>query len=182
VSDALVMVDVQNDYFPGGALPLVGMEQAAARAAEVLAGARERAMPVLHVQHLSTRPGATFFLPGTPGAEIHSSVRPAAGEPVYQKHFPNAFRDTGLADALAERGIDALVICGAMTHMCIDASARAAFDLGLSVTVVDDACATRDLQHDGRTLPAAEVHAAFMAALAVPYARIAKAADWLAGS
>lgn len=176
---ALLIVDLQNDYFPGGALPLVGSDAAVTEAARLLAGFRDRGLPVVHVQHLSTRPGATFFLPGTQGAEIHAAVRPVQGEPVVQKHFPNAFRDTSLQALLAERGVDALVICGAMSHMCIDATTRAAFDLGYRCSVAADACATRDLEHAGHRVAAADVHAAFMAALAVPYARIAPAAELL---
>ena len=89
------------------------------------------------------------------------------------KHFPNAFRDTGLLDALRSGGVTDLLIAGAMSHMCIDATTRAAFDLGFGCTVASDACATRDLSFAGETIPAAQVHAAFMAALAVPYARVA---------
>ncbi|MDX1593565.1 MAG: cysteine hydrolase family protein [Gammaproteobacteria bacterium] len=174
---ALLIVDLQNDYFPGGALPLVGAEHAAERAAELLERCREAGRPPIHVRHLATRPGATFFLPDTPGAEIHAAVRPRTGEPVVEKHLPNAFRDTVLQTLLADLGVDELVICGAMSHMCIDATTRAAFDLGYRCSVAADACATRDLEFDGRRVAAADVHAAFMAALAQPYARVATAGD-----
>ena len=157
------------------------MDAAAETAAGVLAGFRERQDPIYHIQHLSTRPGATFFLPGTEGAETHSSVAPAADEPVIQKNFPNSFRDTALLDTLRRDGIERLVICGAMSHMCIDATTRAAFDNGFACTVVSDACATRDLQFEGRTVPAADVHAAFMAALAVPYATVVRAPELSSG-
>lgn len=168
----LLLVDIQNDYFPGGAMELVGMERAAAAARTALDHFRDAGWPVYHVQHLSVRPGATFFVPGTPGADIHASVSPGGGERVFQKNFPNGFRGTDLLEALQRDGTGALVICGAMSHMCIDATTRAAFDNGLSCTVLADACATRDLEHDGRRIAAADVHAAFMAALAVPYARV----------
>jgi nicotinamidase-related amidase len=177
VKTGLLLVDIQNDYFPGGAMELVSMGAAAAAAATVLSGFRDEKNPVYHVQHVSTRPGATFFLPGTEGMETHSSVAPAQGEAVVQKNFPNSFRDTTLLDTLAGDGIEHLVICGAMSHMCIDATTRAAFDLGFSCTVVADACATRDLQFEGKAIPAADVHAAFMAALAVPYAKVVNAAE-----
>lgn len=168
----LLLVDIQNDYFPGGSMELVAMDAAARTAARVLARFRKDGGSVYHVQHVSTRPGATFFLPGTEGVETHASVAPADGEPVIQKHFPNSFRDTALLETLKKDAIEGLVICGAMSHMCIDATTRAAFDLGFGCTVVSDACATRDLQFEGRTVPAADVHAAFMAALAVPYAAV----------
>jgi len=168
----LLLVDLQNDYFPGGAMELVGAEAAANRARELLQRFRAAGAPVWHVQHLAKRSGATFFLPGTPGAEIHRSLQPEAGEPVVVKHFPNAFRETGLLASLQEAGVGALVIAGAMSHMCVDATTRAAVDLGFSCTVVADACATRDLVFGGEAVPARQVHAAFMAALDGVYARV----------
>lgn len=172
MAHALLLVDIQNDYFPGGAMELVGMERAAARAAAALVSAREAGEAVFHVQHLAAQPGATFFRPGTPGAEIHPAVAPREGETVVQKHTPNSFRDTPLLDRLRERGITDLTLCGAMSHMCIDATTRAAFDLGFACTVRADACATRDLAFGGVAVPAAQVHAAFMAALAAAYATV----------
>ncbi len=173
----LLLIDIQNDYFDGGAMELVGMQQAATQAAAVLERFRGAGRPVFHVQHLAARPEAGFFLPGTEGAEINPAVAPADGESLTQKHFPNAFRDTDLETRLRNAGIEELVICGAMSHMCIDASTRAAFDLGFSCTLVGDACATRDLVHDDTTVAAAKVHAAFMAALGSVYAKVVTAAD-----
>ena len=173
MTTALVLVDIQNDYFAGGNMALEGMDAAAANAAKLLAGFRERGLPVFHVRHLSVRPGATFFVPGTPGAEVHASVRPAAGESLVEKNFPNSFRGTSLLEQLRGANADGVVIAGAMSHMCIDATTRAAFDKGFKCTVAENACATRALEYGGRTIPARDVHAAFMAALAVPYARIA---------
>lgn len=177
MTQALVLVDIQNDYFSGGNMELVGMEAAAARAADLLALFRREARPLYFIQHISTRPGASFFLPETPGVAINDAVQPRPDEAVVTKHFPNAFRGTSLLDDLRGAAVEELVICGAMTQMCIDATTRAAFDLGFQCTVADDACATRDLQHRGEVVPAQQVQAAFMAALAVPYARVISAAD-----
>ena len=101
---ALLLIDLQNDYFPGGKMELVGSEQAGQAAARLLACFREKGLPVVHIQHLSVRPGATFFLPGTPGAEIHAGVRPLPGEAVIQKNFPNSFRGTNLLEHLQGLG------------------------------------------------------------------------------
>lgn len=176
MSKALVLVDLQNDYFPGGAMALTGIEAAAANAGKALERWRARGWPVFHIQHLATRPGATFFLPDTPGVEHHASVAPRAGEAVVRKHFPNSFRDSGLKAALEAAGSTELVIVGAMSHMCIDATTRAAFDMGYTCTVLADACATRDLVFNGDTVPAAQVHASFMAALSAPYAQVVSTA------
>ena len=165
MSSAFVLVDIQNDYFSGGKMELVEMERAAAEAAKLLAAHRDAGSGIYFVQHLSVQPGAPFFVPGTEGVEIHASIAPRPGESVTQKNFPNSFRETDLADRLRADGVDDLVICGAMSHMCIDATTRAAFDLGFTCQVAADACATRDLVFEDRKIPAAEVHAAFMAAL-----------------
>lgn len=175
----LIVVDIQNDYFPGGSMELVGMEEAAANAKLLLQQSRKKGIPVIHIQHIAARPGATFFVPGTDGAEINEVAAPAAGESIVVKNFPNSFRGTSLLELLAARQVKDLVICGAMSHMCIDATTRAAFDLGFNCTVVADACATRDLQFQGRTVKAADVHASFMAALAVLYAKIVTTKEML---
>ena len=175
----LILIDIQNDYFPGGSMELVGMEHAAQNAGLMLTECRKMAFPVFHIQHISKRPGATFFLPNTKGVEIHKSVAPQTGEAIIEKYFPNAFRDTDLLNVLKRSEVDEVVICGAMTHMCVDATTRAAFDFGFRCTVIDDACATRNLEFKGTTVEAGKVHAAFMAALAVPYARVLSAKDFI---
>jgi len=180
MTTALLIIDIQNDYFPGGRMELVGSPAASLEAKALLQAFRARGLPVIHVQHLSTRPGATFFLPDTEGVRIHRDVQPVAGETVVTKHFPNAFRETGLADTLRERGIDALVIAGMMSHMCIDTSTRAAADAGFACTLAHDACATRDLAFGGTTIPAAQVHAAFMAAINGAFAKVVTAGEAIA--
>ncbi len=149
MKQGLLLIDMQNDYFQGGAMELVGMAAAAEKAARLLARSRQRQASVYFVQHLANRPGATFFLPDTAGAKIHPAVAPAPGEPVIIKHFPNSFRGTELLEVLQRDGVDQLIIAGAMSHMCIDATTRAAFDLGFQCMVVEDACATRDLEFKG---------------------------------
>lgn len=162
---ALVLIDLQNEYFEGGKLPLVGIEAAARNAARVLADARARGLPVLHVRHEAAKADAPVFTPGSSGVQLHASLAPAAGEAVVVKNFPNAFRGTDLQAQLQQLGVSELRLVGAMSHMCIDAATRAAADLGYAVTLVHDACATRDLSFGGQTVPAAQVHAAFMSAL-----------------
>ena len=173
MSDAsLLVIDIQNDYFPGGAMELEGADAAGAKAAAAIAKFRKDGKPVLHVRHLSVRPGSTFFLPGTKGAEIHAAVKPAGGEVVIEKNFPNSFRGTALEEKLKAAGVKELVVAGMMTHMCVDASVRQAADLGYKVTLVGDACATRAQAYGGETVPARQVHAAFLAALNGFYAKV----------
>jgi nicotinamidase-related amidase len=177
MATALVIIDIQNDYFPGGALELAGSEAAAQNAALLLAAARAHGTPVVHIQHISTYPGATFFLPDTPGAEINPAVAPLPGEQVIVKHYPNAFRETELLNYLRGQGINTLVIAGMMTHMCVDTTVRAAADLGFSCNLASDACATRALEFGGVAVPAEQVQAAYLAGLNRLFANIAPAAE-----
>ena len=165
MTTALLLIDIQNDYFPGGAMELVGAEAAAMQAATLLANFRQRTRPIIHIQHIATRPEATFFLPNTVGAEIHNSVRPAHEETVFQKHFPSCFRETPLLEYLHASGITQLVIAGMMTHMCVDTTTRAATDLGFQCFLASDACATRALSFNDVSVTAENVQTAYLAAL-----------------
>jgi nicotinamidase-related amidase len=175
MNPALVLVDIQNDYFPKGKMEVVGAVEAGLAAIRLLAYFREKNLPIIHVQHISARTGATFFLPNTEGINFQEGVTPLPDEVVIRKHFPNSFRETDLQEYLESRGIRELIICGMMSHMCIDSTVRAAFDRGYSCTIVHDACATRNLVFNGMDIPAAQVHGAFMAALGTVYAKVLSA-------
>ncbi|WP_028580898.1 cysteine hydrolase family protein [Desulfogranum japonicum] len=179
MTQGLILVDVQNDYFAGGSMELFAMDKAAANCHSLLKLFRQKHAPVFHIQHLATREGATFFIPNTYGCEIHESVTPKKDEPVVVKHYPSSFRDTELNEILRTAGVDEIVICGAMTHMCIDTTTRAAFDLGFQCRVVFDACATRDLEFNGQVVKATDVQAAFMAALSFPFAQVISTEEYL---
>jgi nicotinamidase-related amidase len=177
---ALIIIDLQNDYFAGGRWVLEGADAAAANTARLLEAARRADDLVVHIRHEFPNADAPFFAPGSSGAEIHDSVRPLEGEPVIVKQYANAFRETTLQAMLEQEGITDLTICGAMSHMCVDAGTRAAADLGYPITVVHDACATRDLEFEGTTVPAAHVHAAYMSALGFAYASVCSTDAYLA--
>ncbi len=141
---ALLIIDIQNDYFAGGRMELEGADAAADNASQALARWRKDGLPVL----------------------------PQGGERVIEKNFPNSFRGTELERALKQAGVKELVVAGMMTHMCVDASVRQAADLGYAVTLLGDACATRAQTFGGETVPARQVHAAFLAALNGFYAKV----------
>ncbi|MDF2936944.1 MAG: isochorismatase-like [Paenibacillaceae bacterium] len=175
----LLIIDIQNDYFPGGKWMLHQPEEAAAKAAQAIAAYRKKGLPVFHIRHESLQPGAAFFHPGTTGAELHPLAAPAEGERVLLKHVPNAFSGTALHEELQAAGIQQLTVCGMMTHMCIDTSVRAARDLGYAVTLLEDACATRDLEWQGERLPADTVQKTMLAALNGTFARILRVEQFL---
>ena len=180
MAQTLLIIDIQNDYFPGGRIELAGAMQAAENARKVLDHFRANKLPVIHIQHIALQPAATFFLPGTPGAEIHPLVAPLAGETIFQKHYPSSFRETGLLEHLKAQGITELVVVGMMTHMCVDTTVRAAFDLGFKCTVIHDACATLTLRFDEVSVPPQQVQASYIAALGAVFAQPRSASEWLA--
>lgn len=179
---ALVLVDIQNDYFVDGRWPVDRMEEAAANAARLLAHSRRNGDMVVHVRHEMPSDSAPFFRPGSFGAEIHASVAPSADEKVIAKRRPNSFQGTRLREELEAAGITDVVVCGAMTQMCIDATARAAADFGFAVTVVEDACGAKEQSFAGQTVPAPLVHAAIMAPLAMSYGRVVTTDEHLAAT
>ncbi len=141
MSRALLIVDIQHDFFPGGASPLHEPEAAARVAGQVLEAFRDSAEPIFHVQHLSDAPGAPLLVAGTPGAEIYPAVAPEGAEPVITKHSPDAFLSTTLEAQLRAAGTSTIVIVGMAADTSIEETVKAASDLGFAVTLVEDGCA-----------------------------------------
>ena len=179
MKSALIIIDIQNDYFEGGSMSLVGSEKASENAKQILEQFRADSLPIVHIQHIATRPTAKFFLPETKGAEIHENVKPLGQEKVIVKHFPNSFRETELLGYLKNENITDLVICGMMTHMCIDATTRAAKDFGFNIILIGDACATKDQEINGQVVKAEEVQKSFLAALNYYYSSVKTTQQYL---
>lgn len=144
---ALLLIDIQDFYFPGGRSPLVEPEKAAQNAAKLLDWFRKEKLPVIHVRHNSE-----------PGGKINDIVKPLPDEKIFSKDAVNCFVGTNLLDYLKSSGIDTLVICGMQTHMCVEAATRAASDYGFKCILIHDACATKDLKYGDRLIKAEDVH------------------------
>lgn len=161
---ALILIDCQNTYREG-VMQLEGVEPALGECASLLKRAREAGAPVIHIQH-DTGPGTPYDVRARIGA-IADVVAPAAGETVITKLYPSSFQNTNLDAELKKLGVTDLVLAGFMTHVCVNSTARAAFNHGYRVTVVGDATATRALPNPlGGTLPAEAVHNGALTALA----------------
>jgi len=168
---AVIMIDAQNEYVSGH-LSLHGIDAALAEGAKLLAAARERGRPIIHVQHKG-KPGGLFD-PERENFAIADPVAPKGGEAVVQKAVPNAFAGTDLDARLKDLGVKTLIIGGFMTHMCVSATARSALDHGYACTILAPACATRDLPDgQGGAIKAAEIHRVELAALSDRFAMIA---------
>jgi len=164
---ALLVIDVQDFYFPGGRSELVEPVQAAEKAASAIAHARTENNPVIFIQHKSTA-----------GMEINDLVKPAPGEAVFVKEEVNSFLGTGLTGHIKNIGVDTLVICGMQTQMCVEAAVRAAHDFGYHVYLLHDACASRNLKFGEREVLAADVHASTLAAMK-SYAEVISVGEWI---
>ena len=176
---ALLLIDLQNDYFENGSNPLVGSLDAVLKAQKLLQYFRLNSLPVIHIKHISTRHDVSFFLPDTVGVEIYQNVLPAENENIIIKHSPNSFYQTNLNELLQCQGIVDLIVCGMMTHMCVDATVRAAKDLGYNCTIIQDACATKDLELNGIMVKARQVQIAFLAALTPFYATVISVEEYI---
>jgi nicotinamidase-related amidase len=166
---ALLLIDIQDFYFPGGRSPLVEPEKAAQNAAKLLDWFREEKYPVIYVRHNSE-----------PGGKINDIVKQLPGEKVFSKDEVNCFIGTDLLDYLKSGRIDTLVICGMQTHMCVEAATRAASDYGFKCILVQDACATKDLKYGDRIIKAEDVHYSTLATLK-NYATVESTLDFLKG-
>ena len=176
---SLVLIDIQNDYFDKGRMTLEGADKASVNARLILYKFRSEGLPVIHIQHIAASPTATFFLPDTFGSEIHDKVKPIGNEKVIVKHYPNSFRETDLLDHLKSLHITDLVLCGMMTHMCVDATTRAAKDFGFTCTVIGDACATKNMEINEQMVKAIDVQNSFLAALNYFYSTVVTTKDYL---
>lgn len=180
MNTALLIIDIQNDYFPNGRMELNDPEQAATNAAKALTWFRQNKKDnIFHIQHLAHDPSVGFFLPDTEGAEIHASVAPLASEDITVKYAPNSFLNTDLEKKLKEKEVTKLVVVGMMTHMCVDSTVRAAADLGFEVTVLEDACTTRPLSYDNIEVSAEQVHYSYMAGIHGVFGKVISTDDFL---
>jgi nicotinamidase-related amidase len=177
---ALLLIDIQKDYFPDGKFPLVNPLEAAKNAYTLLQCFREHGGHHIHIQHISLKPDAKFFIRGDEGSDIHDSVAHFEGEPIVYKHYPNSFRETNLLEMLKVWEIKRVVITGMTTHICVDATARAAARLWFSKSSLRRTPAPPvTLEYSGTTIPAEQVHKAFLAALK-SYGQVMKSEEVIA--
>ena len=180
MKQALLIIDVQNDYFPGGRSELFQPLAALENIEKLLRHFRDHTLPVIHVQHVNTLEGAAFFLPDTEGVLVHKNLTPRQNESLVVKHQPSSFFETNLLEIIKSDSITGLVICGMMSHMCVDTTTRACKDYGVNVILIDDACATKTLAWRGKSIPADTVHDVFMASLNGIFAKVMGADEFLA--
>ena len=167
LNTALLIIDIQDFYFSGGKMELVNPQAAADKSALLLAYFREKGMTVIHIKHQSNTQ-----------SDIQSTIKPIEGEKIITKKEVNSFNGTDLNDYLKSLGIKNLVVCGMQTHMCVEGAVRAGYDLGYQITLVHDACATKDLKWGDEVIPAKMVHLSTLSTLK-NYAKIVSTSEFL---
>lgn len=180
MKQALLVIDVQNDYFPQGKMELVQPELALQNIKQLQQRFIEKNLPIIYIQHINPAQ-ASFFQENTDGVKLHADLKADNAEFIVQKRYPNSFLETNLAELLKSQQVEQLVITGMMTHMCIDSGTRAAKELGYQPILIADATATRDLSYGGKTTKAEDVQTAFLTALST-FANVQNTADFLANA
>lgn len=166
MKQAFIVIDVQNDYFPNGKYSLTNTDVALQNTLKLQQYCRVKRLPIYYIQHIKSDPNANFFVKGSHGAKIHRSLLPIyPHEYIIPKIFPNSFYQTDLQQKLKQENIEQLVICGMMSHMCVDSTTRMACELDYQPILIHDACTTRDLEFNGKIISAQTVHNSFMSAL-----------------
>ncbi|QSE76936.1 cysteine hydrolase [Lactococcus taiwanensis] len=162
---ALMIIDVQKDYFTAGKMELYQPEKALQRINKLEESFLALEWPIIYIQHINVKKDASFFIPNTKGAKLHEKLKLRSHSIIIEKNFPNSFKNTQLLDILQYFKVEQVVITGMMTHMCVDSTTRAAAELGFKPILLTDATATRSLNYLGEEVTAKQVQISYLAAL-----------------
>ncbi|OCG05963.1 cysteine hydrolase family protein [Gilliamella apis] len=167
MTQALMIIDVQNDYFADGKYPLNNTVQILKNTLKLQEHFRQKQLPIIYIQHINQDDNAVFFVKNSYGCQLHPKLLPIQeyNEFVIEKAYPNSFYQTQLQQKLKQAEITQLVICGMMSHMCVDSTTRCAYELNYQPILIHDACTTRDLEFNGNIISSSDVHNSFMSAL-----------------
>lgn len=174
---ALLAIDVQNEYFDGG-LPATHPAGSLENILTAMDAAQAGDIPVVLIQHQASQPDAPYFAPQSHGWELLPEIADRPRDHLIHKTLPGSFTHTDLEPWLREREVDAVTICGYMTHMCCDATARQAFHRGFAVEFLCDATGTLALDNQGGKVTAEELHRAVLAAQAARFSQVVTTSAW----
>lgn len=175
---ALLVIDVQNEYFTGR-LPIVHSERSLANILKAIDKASENKMPIILIQHTSAGKNSKTFIKGSYEWQIHDKVKNKKYNCVMEKSMPGSFTETHLEALLIRMNIDTVVICGYMTQMCCDTTARQAFHLGFSVEFLSDATGTLDISNKAGSIKADELQKAVLITQEMKFSKVLTADDWI---
>ena len=175
---ALVVIDVQNEYFDG-ALPITGRKDSLGQICRVMDAAEKSGIPRIVVQHTMLSKDLPIFQRGTPQWELHADIASRGSELVVEKNLPGSFTNTELETWLRKNGVDTLVVSGYMTHMCCDTTAREAVHRGFKVEFLSDATGTLPLDNSAGKVSAEELQRSILCAQQHLLSEVISTQDWL---
>lgn len=175
---ALLVIDVQNEYFTGK-MPVTYPEGSFTNILKAVNEANKSKMPVILIRHGAPHQDAAAFAQGSMGWQIHDEILKREYVRIIDKHLPGSFTDTNLEEFLRGMDIDTIVICGYMTQMCCDTTARQAVHLGFSVEFLSDATGTLDISNYTGKVTAEELHRAILVTQAMRFSKVVSSSDWI---
>ena len=176
---ALLVIDMQNEYFTGK-LPVTHPAGSFLRILQAMDAAGMHGIPVGVIQHAALSGASPVFRKGSPGWELHPEVAKRSRAALIEKNWPDSFEKTGLGDWLKGQGIDTVKVCGYMTQMCCDTTARRAFHLGYAVEFLSDATGTLAFENEGGRVTVEELHRAILVAQC-RFSRVMGTEEWIRG-
>ncbi|MEQ8225187.1 MAG: cysteine hydrolase family protein [Candidatus Eremiobacterota bacterium] len=174
----LLVIDVQNEYF-SGKLPIKYPEKSMENIVRAMEHAEKNHIPVILIQHTALQENSPVFKKGSPEWEIHSDIKKRKYDSIIEKNFPGSFTGTGLNDMLKEKHADTVTICGYMTQMCCDTTARQAMHLGYKVEFLSDATGAPDVSNYAGHISAEELHKAVLIIQASRFSEVLSVEDWM---
>lgn len=180
MNEALLIIDVQNEYFTGKLL-VSHPEGSLENILSAMDAAAARHVPIVIIQHTNAAPDALTFRRGTPGWELHDAVKGRHADIVIGKNLPGSFTGTGLEEWLKGNGITTITIAGYMTQMCCDTTARQAFHRGYAVNFLADATGTLPITNAAGSISAADLHRAILITQQMRFSRVLTTEDWIRG-
>jgi nicotinamidase-related amidase len=174
---ALLVIDVQDEYFSGG-LPVSHPTGSLDNILAAMDAAHDRGVAVVLVRHTSP-PGGPFFQVGAPQWNLLPQVMERPHDLLLDKHLPGSFTGTNLEEWLRQRGINEVVICGYMTQVCCDTTSRQAFHRGFTVQFLSDATGTLDIKNEAGSVTAEELHLAILVTQAMRFAKVVSTDQWI---
>lgn len=179
MSEALLVIDVQNEYF-SGKLPITFPHGSIVNILQAMDASHAARIPVVVIQHANRSAGAAAFVPGAPGFELHPEVTKRPHDVLIEKTLPGSFTGTGLDAWLKEHKIDTVTIAGYMTQMCCDTTARQAFHRGYTVKFLSDATGTLSITNSAGTISDADLHRAILVTQQMRFSQVMTTRDWVA--
>ena len=175
---ALLVIDVQNEYFTGQ-MPVSYPANSFPNILKAVDSANTNKIPVIVVQHTAPQENAKTFRKGSEEWKLHPEIITRPYNLLVEKTLPGSFTGTDLESWLRGQEINTVTICGYMTQMCCDTTARQALHLGFSVEFLSDATGTLPISNYAGAITAEELHRAILVTQAMRFSKVLSADEWI---